>query len=95
MAVSSIGLWLIEMQSRKNAPARQESINEMADEIVQYVRGMAVVKSFKQEGVASEGLFRAFQKSKDINIRMERNYAPCDAIHRLGCLLYTSPSPRD
>lgn len=90
MAVSSIGLWLIEMQSRKNAPARQESINEMADEIVQYVRGMAVVKSFKQEGVASEGLFRAFQKSKDINIRMERNYAPCDAIHRLGLYLGTS-----
>ena len=49
--ISSVGLQLIEYQSRKNSPIRQESINEMADEIVQYVRGMAVVKSFKQEGV--------------------------------------------
>lgn len=88
--VSSIGLQLIEYQSRKNSPTRQESINEMADEIVQYVRGMAVVKSFKQEGVASEGLYRAYQKSKDINIKMERNFAPCDALHRLGLYMGTS-----
>lgn len=32
--ISSIGLQLIEYQSRKNSPIRQESINEMADEIV-------------------------------------------------------------
>jgi ATP-binding cassette subfamily B protein IrtB len=88
--ISSIGLHLIEYQSRKNSPARQESINEMADEIVQYVRGMAVVKSFKQEGVASEGLYRSYQKSREINIRMERNFAPCDALHRLGLYLGTS-----
>lgn len=40
--ISSVGLGIVEMQSRKNAPTRQESINEMADEIVQYVRGMAI-----------------------------------------------------
>lgn len=88
--ISSVGLQLIEYQSRKNSPIRQESINEMADEIVQYVRGMAVVKSFKQEGVASEGLYRSYKKSREINIRMERNFAPCDALHRLGLYLGTS-----
>lgn len=88
--ISSIGLQLIEHQSRKNSPIRQESINEMADEIVQYVRGMAVVKSFKQEGVASEGLYKAYKKSKDINIRMEKNFAPCDALHRFGLYMGTS-----
>ena len=61
----------------------------MADEIVQYVRGMAVVKSFKQEGVASDGLYRAYHKSKEINIKMERNFAPCDALHRLGLYMGT------
>ena len=90
VAVSSIGLQFIERQSRKNSPIRQESINEMADEIVQYVRGMAVVKSFKQEGVASEGLYRAYEKSKDINIRMEKNFAPYDALHRFGLYMGTS-----
>ncbi len=90
VAVSSMGLQLIEYQSRKSSPIRQESINEMADEIVQYVRGMAVVKSFKQEGVASEGLYRSYQKSKEINIRMEKNFVPCDALHRLGLYLGTS-----
>lgn len=88
--ISSIGLQFIEHQSRKNSPIRQESINEMADEIVQYVRGMAVVKSFKQEGVASEGLYKAYKKSKDINIRMEKNFAPCDALHRFGLYMGTS-----
>ena len=62
----------------------------MADEIVQYVRGMAVVKSFKQEGVASEGLYKAYKKSKDINIRMEKSFAPCDALHRFGLYMGTS-----
>ena len=88
--ISFVGLQLIEYQSRKNSPVRQESINEMADEIVQYVRGMAVVKSFKQEGVAAEGLFNAYKKSRDINIRLERNSAPCDALHRMGLYLGTS-----
>ncbi|MGF0095639.1 ABC transporter ATP-binding protein [Peptoniphilus sp. SGI.035] len=88
--ISSIGLQLIEYQSRKNSPIRQESINEMADEIVQYVRGMAVVKSFKQEGIASEGLYKSYKKSKDINIRMEKNFAPCDALHRFGLYMGTS-----
>lgn len=88
--VSLVGLQMIERQSRKNSPVRQQSINEMADEIVQYVRGMAVVKSFKQEGVASAGLFAAYRKSKDINIQMEKNYAPFDALHRLGLYLGTS-----
>ena len=89
VAISTAGLQLIERQSRKNSPIRQESINEMADEIVQYVRGMAVVKSFKQEGVASDGLYRAYHKSKEINIKMERNFAPCDALHRLGLYMGT------
>ncbi|MFT3984645.1 MAG: ABC transporter ATP-binding protein [Lachnospiraceae bacterium] len=88
--ISSAGLQMIERQSRKNSPVRQESINEMADEIVQYVRGMAVVKSFKQEGVASAGILGAFQKSKEVNIKMEKNYAPFDALHRLGLYLGTS-----
>lgn len=88
--ISSVGLGIVEMQSRKNAPTRQESINEMADEIVQYVRGMAIVKSFKQEGIASEGLYRSFEKSRKINIKMEKNFAPCDALHRLGLYLGTT-----
>ncbi len=90
IAISFVGLQMIGRQSRKNSPVRQESINEMADEIVQYVRGMAVVKSFKQAGAASAGLFRAYRKSKDINIKMEKNYAPYDALHRLGLYLGTS-----
>ncbi len=90
IAVSFAGLQMIERQSRKNSPVRQESINEMAEEIVQYVRGMAVVKSFKQEGAASAGLFKAYEKSKNINIKMEKNYAPFDALHRLGLYLGTS-----
>ena len=88
--ISSVGLGIVEMQSRKNAPTRQESINEMADEIVQYVRGIAIVKSFKQEGIASEGLYRSFKKSRKINIKMEKNFAPCDALHRLGLYLGTT-----
>lgn len=88
--ISSVGLGIVEMQSRKNAPTRQESINEMADETVQYVRGMAIVKSFKQEGIASEGLYRSFEKSRKINIKMEKNFAPCDALHRLGLYLGTT-----
>ena len=90
VVVSSIGLQAIEYKSRKNAPIRQESVNEMADETVQYVRGMAVVKSFKQEGVASEGLYRAFEKSRKINIKMELNFAPFDALHRLALYMGTT-----
>ena len=34
--------------------------------------------------------YKAYKKSKDINIRMEKNFAPCDALHRFGLYMGTS-----
>ena len=88
--ISSAGLQLIEHQSRKTLRFGRRASMKWQMRFVQYVRGMAVVKSFKQEGVASEGLYKAYRKSKDINIRMEKNFAPCDALHRFGLYMGTS-----
>ncbi len=84
LVISSVALQLIEQQSKKNSPARQKNISTMSDEIIQYVRGMAVVKSYKQEGVSINGLYDAFANSRTDNIAMERDYAPFDIIHRLA-----------
>ncbi len=84
LVLSSIALHLIERQSKKNSPKRQKNINEMADEMIQYIRGMTVVKSYKQEGVSVKGLYDTFGNSRVDNIKMEKDYAPFDILHRLA-----------
>ena len=74
-------LIMLGRKSRKNAPVHQKAQDRMIAATIEYIRGMPIVKAFKQEGVAKEGIFRAYKMSKGINIKIEKEYVPFNCLH--------------
>lgn len=79
--LSALFLHLLEARSRKNAPARQKTQDDMVESSIEYLRGMQVVKAFKQEGVSIAGIRKAYKDSKKINIKIEVEYMPLNCLH--------------
>ena len=78
---SAFFLHMLENRSRKNAPVHQKAQDNMVESTIEYLRGMQVVKAFKQEGVSIEGIRRAYHDSKKINIKIETEYMPFNCLH--------------
>ncbi|WP_330583641.1 ABC transporter ATP-binding protein [Geosporobacter ferrireducens] len=78
---SVLSLKLLGSKSKENAPVHQKAQDSMIAATIEYIRGMPVVKAFKQEGVSIEGIRRAYKMSKDINIKIEKNYVPYNCLH--------------
>nr|WP_238543522.1 ABC transporter ATP-binding protein [Pelosinus sp. HCF1] len=79
--LSAVFLKLLGNKSNENAPLHQRAKDSMVAATIEYVRGMPVVKSFKQDGVAKEGVSKAYRMSKDINVKTEKNYVPYNCLH--------------
>lgn len=79
--LSALFLHLLEARSRKNAPAHQKTQDDMVESSIEYLRGMQVVKAFKQEGVSIAGIRKAYNDSKKINIKIEVEYMPFNCLH--------------
>lgn len=79
--LSALFLHLLESRSRKSAPAHQKAQDGMVESSIEYLRGMQVVKAFKQEGVSVAGIRKAYNDSKKINIRIEAEYMPFNCLH--------------
>ncbi|APC82610.1 ABC transporter ATP-binding protein [Clostridium botulinum] len=79
--LSAIFLKLLGDKSNKNAPIHQKAQDSMITATIEYIRGMSVVKAFKQDGVSIEGIRNAYKMSKDINIKIEKDYVPYNCLH--------------
>ncbi len=79
--LSALFLYLLEKRSRKNAPIHQKAQDDMVESSIEYLRGMQVVKAFKQEGVSIAGIQKAYNDSKKINIKIEVEYMPFNCLH--------------
>lgn len=79
--LSAIFLKLLGNKSNQNAPIHQKAQDDMVNATIEYVRGMPIVKAFKQEGVSIDGIRNAYKSSKDINIKIEKNYVPYNTLH--------------
>ncbi|KEJ01482.1 multidrug ABC transporter ATP-binding protein [Clostridium botulinum A2B7 92] len=79
--LSAIFLKLLGDKSNKNAPIHQKAQDSMITATIEYIRGMSVVKTFKQNGVSIEGIRNAYKMSKDINIKIEKDYVPYNCLH--------------
>lgn len=53
----------------------------MVESSIEYLRGMQIVKAFKQEGVSIAGIQKAYSDSKKINIKIELEYMPFNCLH--------------
>ncbi|APH14930.1 ABC transporter family protein [Clostridium sporogenes] len=79
--LSAIFLKLLGDKSNENAPVHQRAQDSMITATIEYIRGMSVVKAFKQNGVSIEGIRNAYKMSKDINIKIEKDYVPYNCLH--------------
>lgn len=85
--LSALALQGINHQSKKNSPDNQKASEMLAGTVLEYVRGIPVVKSFGQEGPAFEGFRKACRESRKINIGIEKSYIPWNTLHLLALKL--------
>ena len=67
-AVSFGCMLIISHYSRVNAPVEAEANREMTGAVLEYARGLAVVKSFGKSGAAMQSVTDAVNKSKRIHL---------------------------
>ncbi len=64
----------LNRQSRKNSPLNRQTNEALAETVIEYARGLPVVKSFGQEGEAIRALRNACEESRKVNIAIEKAY---------------------
>lgn len=84
LLLSSLSLYLMERCSGHNSLPHQEAQESMVAAVIEYLRGLALVKSFHQEGVTAGGVRKAFEKSRAVNIKIEKEYAFFNFFHLLS-----------
>lgn len=84
-AVLSLGaMLLISHYSRVNAPVEAQANRDMSGAVIEYARGLAVVKSFGKSGAAMDAVTKAIGDSKRVHIKIEWGYLPGNALHLLA-----------
>ena len=84
LLLSAIFLFLMGKASRRNAKVLQKTNEDMTGTAIEYLRGISIVKTFHQEGVTTKGLHDAFSRSRDINIKIEKEYAVFNCLHMIS-----------
>ena len=89
IALAAAGLSLVFMlvishYSRKNSPVEAQANRDMTGAVVEYARGLAVVKSFGKSGAAMDAVSDAIEDSKKIHLKIEWGYIPGNALHLLA-----------
>lgn len=77
----------VSKQSEKNAPVNEQAVEDMSQAVIEYVRGLPIVKSFNQEGISIENIKKACDDSKKINIKIEKGFTPFNCLHLLSLKL--------
>lgn len=83
VVVSFLFLLMISKYSIRNASVSTQANRDLTNAAIEYARGLAVVKSFGQDGAAMSAMTRACKKSKDINLKIEWGFVPSNCLHLL------------
>ncbi len=75
---------IISHFSRLNAPIEAQANRDLTGAVIEYARGLAVVKSFGKSGAAMESITTAACESKKIHLKIEWGYLPANAGHLLA-----------
>lgn len=84
---SGIFLHLMSKSSRRNAAVHQKAQNSLITAVIEFIRGISVVKAYGQEGVSVRGIKDAFCSHRKINIRIELDYVWCNGLHQISLKL--------
>ena len=83
-ALSMCFMLVISHYSRVNSPVEAQVNRDMTGAVLEYARGLAVVKSFGKSGAALDSVTKAVQDSKKIHLKIEWGYVPANALHLLA-----------
>lgn len=83
-ALSLAFMLIISHYSRKNSPIEAQANKDMTGAVIEYARGLAVVKSFGKSGASMESVTKAIDDSKKIHLKIEWGYVPGNALHLLA-----------
>ena len=83
-AVSLVFLLLISRYSAQNAPVEAQANRDMTGAILEYARGLSVVKSFGRDAAALDAINQSIADSKAIHLKIEWGYLPSNALHLLA-----------
>lgn len=83
-ALSFCFILVISHYSKKNAPVEAQANKDMTGAVIEYARGLAVVKSFGKGGAAMESVKKAIDDSKKIHLKIEWGYIPGNVMHLLA-----------
>ena len=81
---SFLFMTLISRYSQINAPVSAKADRDMTGAILEYARGLAVVKSFGKSGTAMDSIEQAVADSRRIHLKIEWGYVPSNAFHLLS-----------
>ena len=80
-AVSFLFLMLVSKYSTINAPVEAQANKDLTMAVIEYARGLPVVKSFGQSGASTAAINKAISDSKRIHLKIEWGYIPSNAGH--------------
>ena len=84
-AGASLGFMLIiSHYSRVNSPVEAQANRDLTGAVIEYARGLAVVKSFGKGGASMAAVTKAAADSKRIHLKIEWGYVPANALHLLA-----------
>lgn len=83
-AVSFCFLLLISSYSAKNAPVEAKANRDMTGAVLEYARGLSVVKSFGQSGASMRAFSEAVADSRKIHLKIEWGFIPANSLHLLA-----------
>ncbi len=75
---------VISQYRRENATKATQANRDMTGAVLEYARGLAVVKSFGKSGAAMDAVTRAVRDSRNIHLKIEWGYVPGNALHLLA-----------
>lgn len=81
---SLLFLMLVSKHSVKNASTATKAGRDLAGAVLEYARGLPVVKSFGQGGASMAALSKAVRDSRDICLKIEWGYTPANCLHLLS-----------
>lgn len=82
--ISFLFLLLVSRHSTKNAPVAAKAGRDLTSAVLEYARGLPVVKSFGQGGASRKALKDACRDSRDICLKIEWGYTPANCLHLLA-----------
>ena len=84
VALSLGCMLIISHYSRLHSPVEAQANRDMTGAVIEYARGLAVVKSFGKSSASMDSITQAISDSKKIHLKIEWGYIPGNALHLLA-----------